>query len=131
MLFEVLQDVTGGIIVFSLATKSFIADITTPEERTSRMVILDAFNSLGSFVGTPVGTRILKYFGYVTLFSVTLGLVVVAILYTVVFLRLKKPADMERQTSVKLAFEEEKEKAALKCDKGNSFVTRIRKYISI
>ena len=123
MLFEFLHDVTGGIIVFTLATKSFIADITTPEERTSRMVILDAFNSLGYFVGTPVGTRILKHFGYIPLFSVTLGLVVVAIIYTVVFL--KKPTDIVTKEA-KIAFEEEKNKTAIKCDKGNFFVTRMQ-----
>ena len=64
---------------------------------------------------------VLKHFGYITLFSVTLGLVVVAIVYTVVFL--KKPTDIICKDA-KMAFEEEKKKTALKCDKGNVFVTR-------
>ena len=80
------------------------------------MALMDAFSSLGWLIGTPLGTRILKHFGYVALFSATLGLAVVSIIYTCVFL--KNPANL-MTTEIRSSFEEEKEKNALKCDKGN------------
>ena len=46
LLFECLQDLTGGSVVFTLATKCFIVDITTEENRTARLAITDAFLSL-------------------------------------------------------------------------------------
>ena len=79
LLFECLQDVTGGNIVFFLATKCFLVDITSEENRTTRMAVLDAFYSVGYLIGLPLGTYIKKEFGYVPLFSMTLGLVICAI----------------------------------------------------
>ena len=79
------------------------------------MALMDASTNLGMLIGTALGTRILKYFGYVALFGATLGLVVFSIIYTCVFL--KNPANLMR-TEIRSAFEEEKEKNALKCDKG-------------
>ena len=58
LLFECLQDVTGGNIVFFLATKCFLVDITTEENRTTRMAVLDAFYSVGYLIGLPLGTYI-------------------------------------------------------------------------
>ena len=42
LLFECLQDLTGGNICFYLASYSYMVDITTAEDRTRRMSILDS-----------------------------------------------------------------------------------------
>ena len=79
------------------------------------MALMDACSSLGWLIGTPLGTRILKHFGYVALFGATLGLAVVSIIYTCVFL--KNPVYL-MSNEIRSAFEEETKKNAIKCDKG-------------
>ena len=39
LLFECLQDLTGGDLVFLLGVNSLLVDITTTEERTTRFVL--------------------------------------------------------------------------------------------
>jgi predicted MFS family arabinose efflux permease len=114
-LFECLQDVTGGSIVFFLATKCYLVDITSEENRTTRMAVLDAFYSVGYLIGLPLGTYIKKEFGYVPLFSLTLGLVICAMIYTAVFINDSYHLITEDQRKV---FDAEREANQLKCDRG-------------
>ena len=115
MLFECLQDVTGGSIVFFLATKCFIVDITTEETRTTRMAVLDAFYSVGYLAGLPLGNYIKKQFGYIYLFSLTLGVVIFAMIYTALFIRDSYHLITEEQRKV---FDQEREENQFKCDRG-------------
>ena len=114
LLFECLQEVTGGSTMFYLAMKSYLCDITTQEERTTRMAVADAFASVGWLIGMPLGTRIKKNFGYTTLFSTTLGIAVTGFLYTLVFLKDSVKLLSEEQ---KKAYYERKQKEAITCDK--------------
>ena len=114
-MFECLSEVTGGQVVFFLATKCYISDITGQQERTTRFAIVDAFYSVGWLMGLPIGTRIKKKFGYVALFSTTLGLTVATFLYTLVFLqdsvhRLSEERKKER--------EDKKTREAVLCEQG-------------
>ena len=114
-MFECLSEVTGGQVAFFLATKCYISDITSQAERTTRFAIVDAFYSVGWLMGLPIGTRIKKKFGYVALFSTTLGLTVATFLYTLVFLkdsvhRLSEERKKER--------DDEKTRNAITCERG-------------
>ena len=114
-MFECLSEVTGGQVVFFLATKCYISDITGQQERTTRFAIVDAFYSVSWLMGLPIGTRIKKKFGYVALFSTTLGLTVATFLYTLVFLqdsvhRLSEERKKER--------EDKKTREAVLCEQG-------------
>ena len=73
--------------MFFLATKCYIVDITSEENRTTRMAVIDAFFGVGYLIGLPIGTHVKKHFGYIPLFAMTLGFVVFAMLYTVIFLK--------------------------------------------
>jgi fucose permease len=115
---------TGGSIVFFLATKCYIVDITSEENRTTRMAVTDAFFGVGYLIGLPIGTYIKKEFGYVPLFSITLGLVICAMIYAAVFLK-----DSYQLISVeqKKVFDAEREENQLKCDRGKGiqFVNKL------
>ena len=114
-MFECLQDLTGGSIVFILATKCFIIDITTEENRTSRLAVTDAFFGLGYLIGLPIGTHLKKHFGYSALFSVTLGLAACALVYAFLFI---KDSYHFVKDEKKTVFDDEREANAIKCDKG-------------
>merc|ERR1711997_1009431 len=56
LLFECLQDFTGGHICFYLAAYSYMVDTVHPSTRTWRMSLLDSFMPMGFLVGFPLGT---------------------------------------------------------------------------
>ena len=114
-MFECLQDLTGGTIVFTLATKCFIIDITTEENRTSRLAITDAFLGIGYLIGLPLGTHLKKLFGYNVLFSVSLGLAILAMIYAAIFIEDSYHLVTDEK---KKAFNDDRESNVLKCDKG-------------
>ena len=121
LLLECLQEVTGGSTMFYLSAKAYLCDITTPEERTTRMAVADAFMSIGWLVGMPAGTRIKKNFGYTALFATTLAIAVTGFLYTLIFLKDSVKLLSEEQRK---AYYERKKKEAITCDTGvvgNSF----------
>ena len=54
LLFECLQDITGGDLVFLLGVQSLLVDTTTPETRTAKMIMVDAFRYAGRATGMQV-----------------------------------------------------------------------------
>ena len=73
--------------MFTLATKCYIIDITNEKNRTGRLAMTDAFLGIGYLIGLPLGTRLKKEFGYVPLFTTSLCLCALAILYIAIFIR--------------------------------------------
>ena len=51
ILFECLQDLTGGTPIFNLAITSYIADVSSIESRTARLCFVAAVTSFGFMVG--------------------------------------------------------------------------------
>ena len=115
LLFECLQDLTGGALVFTLATKCFIVDITSDKNRTARLAVTDAFLGIGYLTGITLGTRLKNSFGYNTLFSVGLALCVIGLLYSVIILNDSYHLVSEEKKSI---FDKQREKNAVKCDQG-------------
>ena len=109
LLFECLQDLTGGGPAFYLASYSLMVDITntSPETRTRRLSILDSFIPIGFLTGLPLGTFLKNKFGYVLVFCVGCLAVLLCILYVVFVLKEeqeKSPSgkDKEGELTVKL-----------------------------
>ena len=114
ILFECLQDMTGGQQIFSMAITSYIADVSSIESRTARICFISAVTSFGFMVGGPLGTRIRAVFGYASLFSVNLGLATVAILYSIFVLKDSiELVGQERREQIEM----EKAKADIKCNR--------------
>ena len=80
------------------------------------MAVVDAFYGVGFLIGLPIGTYIKKEFGYVPLFSLTLVLVIGAMIYVAVFIKDSYHLISEEQRKV---FDAEREANQLKCDRGN------------
>jgi len=110
LLFECLQDFTGGAICFYLACYSYMVDITTPELRTRRLSVLDSFMPIGFIVGLPFGTFIKKTLGYVVLYSIASGVIFIAMVY--VFFVVKDSRKEKKQED-----KEPKSEIALGCNK--------------
>ena len=50
------------------------------------LAVLDGFFSLAYLIGLPLGTYLKKHFGYIPLFSTTIIISLVTVLYTVLFI---------------------------------------------
>ena len=79
------------------------------------MAVTDAFFGVGYLIGLPIGTYIKKEFGYVPLFSLTLGLVICAMIYAAVFLKDSYHLITDEQKKV---FDVARDENKLKCDRG-------------
>ena len=103
LLFECLQDLTGGALVFTLATKCFIVDITSDKNRTARLAVTDAFLGIGYLTGISLETRFKNSFGYntlLTLCSVGLVLCVIGLLCAVILLNDSYHLVSEEKTTI-------------------------------
>ena len=59
-----IYDMMGGGAIWYLAVYGFAADITSVEERASRMARFDGFEQLAFIVGNSVSPILFNYFGY-------------------------------------------------------------------
>jgi len=114
LLFECLQDFTGGRQIFGMATKCFIMDVTSDKNRTARLCLLEAAMGLAIMLASPLGTMMKNGYGYIALYSFTLSLVTVTLIYSFF---LKDSIHLVSEEK-KAAMLKEKENADIKCDKG-------------
>jgi len=91
LLFECLQDCTGGYVCFYLACYSYIADVSEPEKRTKRLAYLDGLWPLGFYIGNASSGIIKVRLGYMYNFSLGMLCAVAAMAYTYVFVPDSRP----------------------------------------
>ena len=87
LLFECLQDMTGGSTVFFMASYSYIADISTPESRTRRLAFLDGVFPIGFYVGNTLSGVVRKKLGFMYNFSFAMVFAGLAVLYCIFFVK--------------------------------------------
>ena len=66
---------------------ALMADITTDENRTKRMAVLDAFKFLGLAIGFISGGIIKNSFGWIPLYLTSMTIILVNILYVIFFVK--------------------------------------------
>jgi len=108
LLFECLQDITGGEIVFGVGINSLMVDITTPENRTRRIAVLDTFFLIGFAVGLQLSGIIRNYLGWVPLFLTSSFILILNILYVLFKITERNNQEVELQKSTKTKSKESK-----------------------
>ncbi|XP_072045945.1 proton-coupled folate transporter-like [Amphiura filiformis] len=81
---EVLQGCTGGVALLICGAFAYIADITTPSQRTWRIVIVEVTLFTGGGVMQIVNGYMLQALGYEIPVWIALGILVIAFLYVIV-----------------------------------------------
>lgn len=77
----------GGYAVLYLGTYTFMTNITDAEERAQRLARLDAFEVFGYVTGTLLSPVVLKSLGYNGNYGISAGILVVAIIYLLLFVK--------------------------------------------
>jgi len=79
-----VSGLTGGYMCLNIGLYSYIADTSSPTNRTLRMSILTGVFSLGYVIGVQIGGRVTNY---VVIFVVALALSVLGLLYALFVLK--------------------------------------------
>ena len=87
LLFECLQDFTGGDLVFALGINSLLVDLTTKETRMRHLIMIDAFRYAGRAVGMQVGAAVKKFYGWTSVFTVSFIFLFFNIFYIYFFVK--------------------------------------------
>ena len=73
--------------MFGVGINSLMVDITTPENRTRRIAVLDTFFLVGLAVGLQGSGIIRNYLGWVPLFLTSSLILILNILYVVFYIK--------------------------------------------
>lgn len=84
----VLRGLAGGYVVFKSSVSSYVVNLSSLEERTNRLAVVEAMLFLGSAAG-PIGLQLLDLYGtqrHAYLFMSSECILILALLYIVLFL---------------------------------------------
>ena len=87
LLFECLQDATGGRPVFCLAAYAYISDVSKPKTRLKRLAYLDGFFPFGFYVGNALSAIIKTKLGFASNFGFAIVIDSISILYCIIFVK--------------------------------------------
>ncbi len=84
---RVISGLFGGWLTIHMAMSSYLSAFTTEKTRTSRIAIMQGIHSLAAAVAGITSGFILDNTSFVFVFSLTMAIYVVTILYTIIFLK--------------------------------------------
>ena len=84
MLWGSVAGLTGGYVCLNIGLYGYVSDVTSAEDRTMRLSILNGVFSGGYVLGTTIGGKLFKAFdNYYLNFGVSIGFGVLGIIYTI------------------------------------------------
>ncbi|CAG7818486.1 unnamed protein product [Allacma fusca] len=102
---------TGGSAAASLTSFSYISSVTTPENRSTRMALLQGCIILGIPAGLLAGAKLYKSYGFLGVYVTSVVVFAVAVIYGIIFIRDENSklgntccSDMVNITAVKETF---------------------------
>ncbi|XP_022129323.2 proton-coupled folate transporter [Pieris rapae] len=101
---SIFPALTGGWYTNFIGVFSYICDITTVEERTYRVGIVNLCMSLGYPIGSALSGILLKEIGYYGIFSISGSLYVFSLLYGIFYLEDPKPKKVDKKYSGVVGF---------------------------
>ena len=87
LLFECLQDFTGGNTLFFLACSAYLADVSTKEQRTTRFAYLDGLWPFSYYFGTFLAGLVKSNFGFIWNFGLGTIISALNILYILIMVK--------------------------------------------
>ncbi|KAL7648151.1 UNVERIFIED_CONTAM: hypothetical protein RMT77_000053 [Armadillidium vulgare] len=82
-----LDSLGGGNVCFLTAANAYISDVTSESSRTSRVGLANSIYFLGGPIGTFMGKYIYEYGGYAAIFSTSLTLTTITLLYILFYIK--------------------------------------------
>jgi PCFT/HCP family folate transporter-like MFS transporter 1/3 len=96
LLFESLQDLTGGRPIFCLASYAYITDVSDPKTRTKRLSYLDGVFPFGFYIGNSLSSIIKKELGFSYNFGFGILCALLSVLYCAFFVKESKTIRQEK-----------------------------------
>ena len=84
LLWGSVAGVTGGYVCLNIGLYGYVSDVSTAENRTTRLSILNGVFSAGYVIGTSLGGKLYKMYGnYYLNFGISIGFGVVGMIYAI------------------------------------------------
>ena len=106
---EYVIELGGNYIVYYLAEYSYMADITTPTKRTSRISYVDGTDYISTMIGTALSGAMINKLDYFSVFGLSAVLSFMAVLYGLIFVKESLNVIPSHTDSKQLLDETEKE----------------------
>lgn len=84
LLWGSVAGVTGGYVCLNIGLYGYVSDVSTAENRTTRLSILNGVFSAGYVIGTSLGGKLYKIYGnYYLNFGISIGFGVAGMIYAI------------------------------------------------